>query len=723
MEGIGQIKKRNGQHVPFDSRKITEAIYKAAVAEAGSSGKTADKNVAENLSSEVVGTLEHMFNGNVTIPTVEQLQNLVERTLIKRGYADTAKRYIIYREHHRQKREMDEATRGISDKIRRTISGFRGGGDWRTQENANENVQATNTRGNVVPTFQSLYKRLAGDDLQIYALNEMYGNENPEISKAHETGQMHIHDLDFPIIAYCCGHSLEQIIKKGYGGVKGRISAGAAKHLDTLALQMVNFIGTVQNEFAGAQAFSSVDTFLAPFVRYDGLSEKDVRQAMQELIYNLNAPSRWGGQTPFSNLTFDLTCPEDLRDKHVIIGGKEQKETYAEFQKEMDVINENYLRLKLEGDNSGTIHTFPIDTYNITKDFQWNGKEKRKWNPEVTELLFEVAGKYGIPYFQNYIGSGLDPRSIRAMCCRLNLDQTQLMNRPGGMWSMGDSTGSIGVVTINMNRIGYEAHNEEEFFNLLKHRMNLAKQSLEVKRGVINELLEDGFVPYTKEYIGHFINHFSTIGVCGMNEACMNFLGKDILTAEGHDFSVKTLNFMREKMVKYQEETGNLYNLEATPAEGTSYRFARLDRETYPNIYVSGNGTPFLTNSTQLPVDADIDLFTALKHQEDLQTLYTGGTIFHAFLGERISGESAKNLVRKIAENTKLPYFSLTPVFSICDSHGYIAGNHETCPTCSEPTDVYDRIVGYIRPIKAWNAGKQEEFRHRKRINPDLKYV
>ena len=735
MDGLTQIKKRDGKIVPFNSNKITEAVYKAARAVAEREGKTADRIVAERVSARVIGDLEQRFAGMT--PNVELVQDIVERTLMKMGYTDTAKAYILYREKHKEKRELDAAKKEIFQFARRLFSGYRGGSDWRSRENANS--------GSI--TFQGANARLAGELWNLIALHDLY--INPEIAEAHTKGQIHVHDLDFPVVAYCCGHSLEQLLRRGFGEVDERVQSGPSRHLRSAVNQMVNYVGTMQGEFAGAQAFSSVDTFLAPFIRADNDSYEEVKQSMQELIFGLNVPSRWGWQAPFSNLTFDLTVPEDLKNKKVLQGITQQdiekrlaKErqlitekygsffsgenlegylcqrkqrleqmidsTYGDYQKEMNMINKAYLELKLGGDKSGRIFTFPIDTYNLTKNFKWDG--------EIADLLFEVTGKYGIPYFQNYLGSDLDPGAVRAMCCRLNLDQRELMKRPGNMWGPGDSTGSIGVVTINMNRIGYEAHSEQEFFALLKHRMDLAKESLEIKRGAVDNLLESGFVPYTKSYLRHFTNHFSTIGLNGMHEGLLNFLKKGIETAEGLEFTKKVLNFMREILQGYQKETGNLYNLEATPAEGTSYRFAKLDRETYPHIITSGETNPYLTNSTQLPVGLDIDLFSALKHQEQLQTLYTGGTIFHTFIGERLSGSKAKTLVKKIAENTRLPYFSLTPVFSVCKNHGYIPGVVETCASCGNENEVYDRIVGYIRPIKAWNPGKREEFRDRRRF-------
>jgi len=813
---IEKIKKRNGEIVVFNQEKITKAIFSAVESVSKEKGKKGDYLITQRISDKVMGQISALF-GNGIVPTVEQTQDLVERQLIKDGYADTAKAYILYRQKHKELRERSELENGLIADVVRTVKDYTRGDDWEVRENANS--------GSIV--FQGLNAHLSGKALKRYALNEMYGKQDPQIKELHEKGAIHIHDLDFPIIAYCCGHSLEKLIKRGFGEVAERVQSAPPKHLETIVAQMVNYIGTMQGEFAGAQAFSSVDTFLAPFVRADNLSQERVDQYMQMLIYGLNVPSRWGWQAPFSNLTFDLVVPDDLKDKKIEIGlteedinkkynnrvdrlnqvaqqwanspykemipeiiamvasefkdnefehqkqiaiyrveppqrnemkglferiegtrnsewkvielfldaaslpekrqrehlingaldlyKKEKEElkeilnsTYKDYKKEMDMINLGFLKNMVHGDKSGRIFTFPIPTYNITKDFDWDS--------EVSNLLFEVTGKYGLPYFQNYIGSGLDSKSIRAMCCRLNLDQNELLNRPGGMWGPGESTGSIGVVTINMNRIGYEAQTEEEFFGILGHRMDIASKSLEIKRKTVEGLLEKGFVPYTKSYLGHFANHFSTIGICGMHEACVNFLNKDISTSEGKEFSIKTLKFMRGKIKKYQEDTDNLYNLEATPAESTSYRAAKKDKELYPNIYTSGDAIPFLTNSSQLPVDLEIDLFSALKHQEEIQTLYNGGTLFNAYLGERIEGEMAKKLVRKIAETTRLPYFSVTPIFSICNNHGYISGRHDKCPICSKPAEVWDRIVGYLRPVSSWNEGKQEEFKHRKRF-------
>jgi ribonucleoside-triphosphate reductase (formate) len=696
---VTQVKKRDGKFVPFDVEKIRIAAEKAFVAD----GFPHDDaySASQRVCDRVVGKLD-TFNGKLT-PTVEQINDLVEDTMMGFGqkYHSAAKGFILYREKHKERREMGSAEKAVFDFSRRLINGYIGKADWRGKENANS--------GQV--TFQGANARLAGDLWNTFALNEMYGMENPEIPKAHKTGQIHIHDLDFPVVAYCCGHSLEQLLRRGFGEVKERVQSRPPKHLRSAVSQMVNYIGTMQGEFAGAQAFVSVDTFLAPFVKADNLSDREIEQSMQELIYGLNVPSRWGWQAPFSNLGFDLTVPDDLGKKKAIVGGEEADFTYGEVQPEMDRINRAYLSEKMRGDKSGRIFTFPIDTYNLTNSFDWDS--------EISNLLFEVTGKYGIPYFSNYIHSDLNPADVRAMCCRLRLDMRELKSRGGGLFGSNPSTGSIGVVTINMNRIGYEAKTEEEFFSLLEHRMDIAKQSLEIKRETVTRLLEqqpDSFVPFTKSYLGGFHNHFSTIGLIGMHEGLVNLMGKGIETEEGKALAVKTLEYMRDKMKDYQEETGNLYNLEATPGEGTCYRLGRLDKEMYPKIYTSGEKEPYLTNSTQLPVGLKIDLFDALKHQESLQGLYTGGTIFHTFLGERLSGEDAKHLVKRIAEETTLPYFSLTPVFSVCGEHGYIPGKVEQCPNCNEPTEIYDRVVGYIRPVNSFNPGKKEEFKERRRF-------
>lgn len=1083
------VKKRDGTIIEFEQKRIADAIWKAAESVEGT-----NKEISEELSNSVVDELNKNFNEE-KIPTVEQIQDLVEKTLIENGHAKTAKAYILYRQKHTQVR----ATKNTFIDVQETISGYLDKLDWRVKENANEQF-----------SFSGLLLYTAGRVLANYNLNQMY---TPAISEAHKRGELHIHDLSHGVIAYCAGWSLKNLLIRGFGGVPGKVDSKPSKHMSTVVHQMVNYIGCLQMEFAGAQAFSSVDTLLAPFVKTDNMTFKEVKQAMQQLVFSLNIPSRWGSQYPFSNLTFDWVVPEDMKDEPAIVGGKPMDFTYGDCQKEIDMINKAFIEVLLEGDAAGRIFSFPIPTYNLTKDFDWDS--------ENAKLLFEMAAKYGTPYFQNYIGSNLDPKSIRAMClhpdeeiiiktdniikktkigmlceeynqgfdkegwsenkhdikvmslnketynlewtnvkrflkttdnrltsittkdgkkikvsndhivsvltskgiklkhageiiqgdyllttrkasdllnkelqklgsyvldkqlakfigffiaegnylydsrkptkdinslkgfqfsfnaseleyieelmqivkdkfnyqlkikkdpryntlalymyntdlarmfyesglrkynkvpevlynspkkiiktfldyffkgdgydkgnelhigdeslsrdlvllytligipvtyrkrensqtiriqhskgmgsqdkvhrdvlynripnfivdsdnvagerralfknahstiglqllntfggsttetekilmndiavveveqvineildrealfydieieknhlfvhslgtithncCRLNMDLTQLMNRPGGMWGAGDNTGSIGVMTINMNRLGYEYKGDEEgFFKKLNHLLILSKDALEIKRKVIEKNLKNGLMPYTKVYLGTFVNHFSTIGLCGMHEACVNFMGKGIETKEGKEFAIKVMHFMREKLTKFQEETGNLYNLEATPAESSSYRLARLDKKYYPEIFTSGKDEPYLTNSTYLPVDYTADVIEAIEHQDDIQHLYTGGTMFHTFLGEKMmDGESCKRLVKKIAYNTRLPYFSITPTFSICKDHGYLRGEVYNCPTCGKETEVYSRVVGYYRPVKNWNEGKQEEFKDR----------
>ncbi len=679
---ISRIKKRDGSIVDFVQEKITTAVEKAM-----ESHGVNDKSVARSVSDIATFIIEDKFSG-YTIPSVEQIQDIVEMVLMRQGYHEIAKSYILYRERHKDIREARATGLNLISLIKDYINDM----DWKIRENSNEGTLS----------FSGLNARVSGEVMSNFAMNQLYAGR---IKNAHIEGNLHIHDLSYPIVGYCAGWSLENLLKKGFGHVPNQVHSFPAKHLETASLHMVNFIGTMQGEFAGAQAFSSVDTLLAPFVRADHLDYGKVKQDIQKLIFGLNVPSRWGWQTPFSNLTFDWTVPADMKDKKVIIGGQEKDSSYGDYQEEMDMINRAFLELMIEGDLRGRVFTFPIPTYNLTKDFDWDSPN--------ADLLFDATAKYGIPYFQNYIGTGMDPGDIRAMCCRLHLDQRELMRRPGNMWGPGDSTGSIGVVTINLNRIGYEAGSDTEFFSKLKNVMTLAKEALEIKRDVVNNMLDKGLMPYTKVYLGHFDNHFSTIGIVGMHEACLNFLGKGIGTPEGKDFTIKVLNFMREIMKQFQEETGHLYNLEATPAESTSYRLARLDRGKYPRILTAGTDRfPFLSNSTQLNVDATRDIFEALEHQKDLQPLYTGGTIFHAFLPESIDGKTCKKLVRKISE-TKLPYFSITPTFSVCHVHGFIKGEVHKCPECGENTEVYSRIVGYLRPVATWNDGKKQEFKER----------
>jgi ribonucleoside-triphosphate reductase len=681
-KGISRIKKRDGQVVDFVQEKITNAVFKAME----SQGLT-DRSAAKTVSDIATFMLDDKFGG-YTIPSVEQIQDIVEMVLMKQGYLEAAKSYILYRDRHKSIREAKQT--GLN--LERLIKDYVNDQDWKIRENSNEGVVS----------FSGLNARVAGEVLSNYALNHLYSEK---IKKAHQDGDFHIHDLSYPIVGYCAGWSLEKLLRKGFGHVPNQVHSLPAKHLETATLHMVNFIGTMQGEFAGAQAFSSVDTLLAPFVRSDRLDYERVKQDIQKLIFGLNVPSRWGWQTPFSNLTFDLNVPPDMKDKPAVVGGVELDTTYGDYQKEMDMINRAFLELMIEGDQKGRVFTFPIPTYNLTKDFAWDSP--------IAKLLFQATAKYGIPYFQNYLGTDLNPGDIRAMCCRLNLDQRELLRRPGNIWGPGDSTGSIGVVTINLNRIGFEAGSKSEFFSRLKDLMTLAKESLETKREVVNNMLKRGMMPYTMVYLGHFENHFSTIGICGMHEACLNLLGKGIGTDEGKEFTLETLNFMRGILKEFQEETANIYNLEATPAESTSYRLARLDKQKYPRIVTSGTDKhPYLTNSTQLNVDATRDVFEALQHQQDIQPLYTGGTIFHTFLPEAIDAETCRKLVQKIA-GTRIPYFSITPTFSVCENHGYVRGQHPVCPECGAATEVYSRIVGYLRPVKTWNDGKQQEFKER----------
>lgn len=567
-----------------------------------------------------------------------------------------------------------------------------------------QNGWKANINSNSSYSFSGLVLHTAGSVIANYVLNRVYPDE---IREAHERGFFHIHDLTHGLVAYCAGWSLENLLLLGFGNIPNQVDSRPAQHLDTAVLHMINFLRCCYNEFAGAQAFSSVDTYLAPFVRKDKLSYKEVKQEMQRLVFSLNIPSKWGFEMPFTNFTFDLKPARDLVHKQAVLGGRTIKERYGDFQKEMEMINRAFLEVMLEGDDLGRIFTFPIPTYNLTKDFDWDSR--------IAELLFKVTARFGIPYFQNYIGSDLDPSSIRAMCCRLNLNLRQLMSQPGNLWGKGDSTGSIGVVTINLNRLAFLAKNKRHFFRLLSQYLDLAKKSLEIKRERVNENLAEGIMPYSRVYLGTFRNYFSTIGICGANEACLNLLGSPIADPEGKLFSMEILQFMRKKLIGFQKETNHLYNLEATPAESTAFRFALLDRKHHPQIITSGvKEAPFLTNSTQLAVDATNDISEALLHQDDIQPLYSGGTVFHAFLGEEIDWRQARTLVKKIAFQTKLPYFTLTPTFSFCSRHGRIKGKRFTCPVCSQPTEVYSRIVGYFRSVRLWNKGKKEEFNQRK---------
>jgi ribonucleoside-triphosphate reductase len=679
-----EVRKRDGRIVPFDRQRIERAIYKAFQA-------VGEENEAtpRELSIIVTQKLFEKF-GQDTVVDIETIQDVVEETLIEHGFAKVAKAYILYR---RKRQEAREALKVVVD-VEKIVQEYLLKADWRTQENSNTTY-----------SYPGLVLHVAGSVMAHYTLNRIYPDE---VREAHMNGDIHIHDLSYGLAGYCAGWSLEELIREGFGGVKDKIAAGPAKHLSALTGQMVNFLGTMQMEFAGAQAFNSVDTYLAPFVRYDRLSYQAAKQLIQQMVFAMNVPSRWGSQAPFINFSFDWIVPEDMKDRPVIIGGEERPDlgTYGDYQKEMDMINRAFLEVMLEGDYEGRVFSFPIPTYNITPDFPWDSENAR--------LLFELTAKYGVPYFQNFISSNLRPGDVRSMCCRLQLDLRTLRNRCGGLFGSADKTGSIGVVTINLPRIGYLSKTEEEFFTRLKRMMYIAKTALEIKRKVIERNLKNGLFPYTRRYLGTFRNHFSTIGLVGMNEACLNFLGVSIAHPEGKAFAVKVLEFMREKLADFQEETGNLYNLEATPAESASYRLARIDRRTFPDIITAGESEPYYTNSTHLPVDYTDDPFEALEHQKDLQVLYTGGTVFHTFLPEMPDPEAVKRFVRRAFENYPIPYLTITPTFSVCPKHGYLKGKVTVCPRCGEETEVYSRVVGYYRPVQRWNRGKQEEFTERK---------
>lgn len=679
---IVQIRKRDGRIVDFAQEKITKAIWGAAQAVGGK-----DRGLAERLSNRVVSLLEERFPE--AIPGVEDVQDLVEKVLIEEGHARTAKAYILYRRQHESLRKI----KTTFVEVEKIVSGYLSQIDWRVRENSN-----------IGYSMSGLMLHVAGSVVADYTLDRIY---SMEIADAHRNGDIHLHDLYFGITGYCAGWSLSKLLYEGFNGVPGVIESKPAKHLDTALLQMVNFIGTLQNEWAGAQAFNSIDTYLAPYIRKDKLSYKDVKQAIQKFVFNVNIASRWGGQSPFTNLTFDWTVPRDLAHKPVIWGGKLLEETYGEYQKEMDSINKAFMEVLIEGDMKGRPFTFPIPTYNLTRDFDWkNGNAK---------LLFDMTAKYGLPYFSNFINSDLNPSDVRSMCCRLRLNLRQLdRNITGGLFGSGDSTGSVGVVSINMPRIAYLAKSKGEFLQRLEYLMGMAKSSLETKREIVEKNMQGGLLPYTKRYLGTLKNHFSTIGPIGMNEACLNLLGEDIASPEGKSLAVETLEFMRAKLSDFQEETSHIYNLEAVPAEGTSYRLARIDKRKYPNIITAGKEVPYYTNSTLLPVGKTEDVIEALEHQEELQTLYTGGTVFHIFLGERMSsGEAAKRLLKKIAYNSRIPYITITPTYSICSDHGYLRGEHPNCPDCGKNAEIYSRVVGYFRPVRNWNEGKQEEFKQR----------
>ncbi|RLF50120.1 MAG: ribonucleoside triphosphate reductase [Thermoplasmata archaeon] len=687
MQGIEKIKKRDGRIVSFDRKRIERAVLKAmeAVGEGG-------KSHAEMIAKEVVELLK---KSGKAIPTVEEIQDLVELTLMKKGFYRSAKAYILYRALHNQIREL--------------VDGYLHRKTWLVKENAN-----------MTYSLQGLNTHIFSQVVSQYWLHRIYLKKNPEIARAHTDGDFHLHDLQI-LGPYCVGWDLGDLLWNGFTGVRGKISSKPARHFRVALLQVVNFLYTLQGESAGAQAFSNFDTYLAPFIRYDDLSYKDVKQALQEFMFNMNVPTRTGFQAPFTNITLDLKVPEFMKNEPIVIGGKVMKETYGEFQEEVDIFNEALAEVMLEGDGAGRVFTFPIPTINITRDFEWDS--------EVARKIFELSAKYGVPYFANFINSDMNPEDVRSMCCRLRIDERELKKRGGGLFGSYPLTGSIGVVTINMPRIGYLSKDEDEFFDRLSKLMDLAKESLEIKRRVLEDFIEKGLYPYSKFYLRnvreafgeYWKNHFSTIGLIGMNEACLNLLGCGIGEKEGREFAMRVLDFMRERLIEFQVETGNMYNLEATPAEGTSYRLARIDKSKYPDIVVANErdikekgSAPYYTNSTWLPVYFTDDLWELLRHQEPLQTKYTGGTVVHIWLGERASAEGIMALVRKIFENFRLPYISVTPTFSVCPIHGYEPGEHQRCSICGAETEVYSRVVGYLRPVDQYNPGKQSEFRQRK---------
>ncbi|OGZ55742.1 MAG: ribonucleoside triphosphate reductase [Candidatus Ryanbacteria bacterium RIFCSPLOWO2_12_FULL_44_26] len=684
MDAMEEMKviKRNGKESAFYKARIFNAILKAAEA-TGEFGVDEARNITENVVDEILQS----ENIKEAI-SVEEIQDFVERALMSGGHYKTARAYIVYRE----KRSQARATKSTIIEVEKTIGEYLDRSDWRVNANANQGY-----------SLGGLILNTSGKLIANYWLNSVYSKD---IKDAHVNGDFHIHDLDM-FSGYCAGWSLRQLLEEGFNGVPGKVESYPAKHLETAVAQMVNFLGTLQNEWAGAQAFSSFDTYLAPFVRKDNLTYEQVKQSIQQFVFNLNVPSRWGTQTPFTNITLDWVCPDDMRERNPVIGGNAQDFTYGECQKEMDMINKAFIEVMTGGDANGRIFTFPIPTYNITKDFDWDN--------ENTRALFEMTAKFGTPYFQNFINSDLNPGDVRSMCCRLQLDLRELRARGGGLFGSAEMTGSIGVVTVNLARIGYLTQTKEEFYNRLGRMMDIAKESLEMKRKVVAENIEKGLLPFTKRYLPTLHNHFSTIGINGMNEACVNFLGSDIATPEGKSFALEILDFIRERLADYQEETGNLYNLEATPAEGTTYRFAKEDKKRFPDMKQAGSPeAPYYTNSTHLPVSYTDDPLFALEHQDNLQKKYTGGTVLHLFLGERVRDwESCRAFVRKVTERFHLPYITVTPTFSICPAHGYLNGECVQCPTCGARCEVWSRIVGYFRPVSEWNKGKQSEYNER----------
>lgn len=702
---MDKVVKRDGKIVEFNSERITNAIEKAA-----NVTKEFDKNTAKNLTEKVIELTQKLVekkSENLRVASIEEIQDIVEHILLSSDYKNTAKSYLLYREQQAKLRDFTQNTNmNMVDEYLQKL-------DWQVNENSN-----------MTYSIQGLNNYMSSHISKSYWLNKIYSKE---IREAHAEGDFHIHDLNM-LSVYCVGWDLKDLLLQGFTGVNGKIQCTPPKHFRTALGQAVNFLYTMQGEATGAQAFSNFDTLLAPFIRYDELDYKQVKQAMQEFIFNLNVPTRTGFQTPFTNITMDLTIPSYYANQNVIIGGEAMEETYSEFQEEMNILNRAYFEVMMQGDATGQVFTFPIPTYNITKDFDWE-------NPEL-EGLWEMSAKYGIPYFSNFINSDMSPEDARSMCCRLRIDNRELEYRGGGLFGSNPLTGSIGVVTMNLPRIAFLSKNEEEFFNLLGSKMVLVKESLEKKRKLLEELTDKELYPYTKFYLRdikarqgkYWTNHFSTIGLIGMNEACLNLLGNGIGEDTGREFALKVMDFMRNIIAQFQKETGNNYNLEATPAEGTSYRLAKMDKEKLVSIkcandkdYYEKGAKPFYTNSTQLPINFTDDIFEVLDHQDDLQTKYTGGTVVHIYAGERIfDTQIMKNLVKKICTNYKIPYFTFSPTFSTCPTHGYVSGEHFKCPKCKDDCEVFSRVVGYIRPVKQWNDGKKTEFATRKNFKVEL---
>ncbi|MBR1984450.1 MAG: ribonucleoside triphosphate reductase, partial [Clostridia bacterium] len=688
---IKQVRKRDGQIQEFNKVKIADAIYKAAVACDGN-----DRELADRLADEVEKILHDKFGSK--IPAVEQIQDTVEKVLIENRHAKVAKAYILYREKRNAAREMNALTGATID----LFSKYLDSADWAVKENANMQHSVAGLNNYVRESFT-----------KNYWLNEIYPQE---VKEAHESGALHLHDLGF-FGAYCVGWDLRQILTDGFTGVPKKMSSKPPKHLRSFLGQVVNATFTTQGETAGAQAWSSFDTYCAPFIKLDNMTYEQVKQCLQEFVFNMNVPTRVGFQCPFSNVTLDIKCPRTLKDQPIIIGGEMKDTTYGDYQAEMDLFNKAFCEVMLEGDSKGRVFTFPVPTINVTKEFDWDS--------EVVNSIMDITCKYGIPYFANYVNSDLSPEDAVSMCCRLRLDVKELRKRGGGLFGSNPLTGSIGVVTINLPRIGYLAEDEAEYFALLSKYADIAKNSLEIKRKVVENQTEKGLYPYSAFYLrdvkkrtgGYWSNHFNTIGIVGMNESLLNFMGKDITTPEGQEFTIKVMNYLRQKMVEYQQETGHQYNLEATPAEGTAARLAKLDKKRFPDIITAGKNAVCYTNSCQVPVEYTDDIFKVVELQDEIQSLFTGGTVVHFYLGEKIEDrEVAKALIKKIFTTSKMPYISLTPTFSICNEHGYINGEHFECPECGKKTEVWSRVVGYLRPVQDYNDSKYDEYMVRRKF-------